>query len=86
MLHGAAKKEQRFEDGISLEVEIFSFGTEYWNNLCEVANQQSVLNSGDAQLLRLAAEYCTGTRGLSQSHFKRIMEVREKLRTEQIPV
>ncbi|MCL2855174.1 MAG: AIPR family protein [Defluviitaleaceae bacterium] len=81
-----AKKEQRFDDGISLEVEIFSLGTEYWIELCEVAKQQGVITSGEAQLLQLAAEYCTGSRGLSQTHFKKIMGIREKIRNEQIPV
>ena len=82
----AAKKEQKFTDGISIEVEIFNFGADYWNNLCEVANSQGVINGGDYQLLKLAAEYCAGKRGLPQSHFKKIIEVREKLRKAQISV
>jgi hypothetical protein len=82
----AAKKEQRFTDGISIEVDVFNCGADYWNNLCEVANSQGVINGGDFQLLKLAAEYCAGKRGLPQSHFKKIIEVREKIRKAQIPV
>ncbi len=81
-----AKKEQRFTDGINIEVDVFNFGANYWNNLCEVANAQGVINGGDIQLLKLAAEYCSGKRGLPQSYFKKIMEVREKIRKAQISV
>jgi len=82
----AAKKEQKFTDGISTEVEVFNFGEDYWRNLCSVGVSQSLINASDAQLLGLAAEYCRGTRGLPQSHFKRIMAIREKLRQAQVQV
>lgn len=82
----AVKKEQKFSDGISTEVEVFNFGDEYWRNLSDVGVQQGVLNESDVQLLALTIEYCKGTRGLPQSHFKKIMGVREKLREAQIPV
>ncbi len=82
----SAKKEQRFTDGIDTEVDIFNFGADYWNNLCEVANAQGIINGGDIHLLKLAAEYCGGQRGLPQSYFKKIIEVREKIRKAQIPV
>ena len=82
----AARKEQKFSDGISTEVEIFNFGEEYWRNLSDIGVQQGVLNGGDVQLLMLAVEYCKGTRSLPQHYFKRIMEVRDKLRDAQIKV
>jgi len=82
----AAKKEQRFTDGLSQEVEIFNFGADYWSNLCDIANQQGVINAADVQFLRFAIEYCSGLRGLPPSHFKKIMEVREKIRQAQISV
>ena len=81
-----AKKEQKFIDGISIEVEIFDLGAEYWIDLCDVATSQGVINAGDVKLLKLAAEYCAGVRGLPQSHFKKIMEVRDKIRKAQIQV
>jgi len=82
----SAKKEQKFSDGISTEVEIFNFGEDYWRDLCSVGEVQGLLNTGDVHLLSLAVEYCRGTRGLPQSHFKRIMAVREKLRQAQVQV
>lgn len=82
----SAKKEQKFTDSISTEVEIFSFGEEYWQRLCTVGKEQGILNGSDIQLLGLAAEYCRGVRGLPQSHFKRIMAIREKLKQAQIQV
>lgn len=81
-----AKKEQRFADGISLEVEVFNFGAEYWNTLCDIANRQGLINAADIQLLRLAAEYCTGLRGLPQSHFKKIIALRDRLKDAQVNV
>lgn len=50
----AAKKEQKFIDNISIEVEVLNYGADYWNTLCEVANSQGVINGGDFQLLKLA--------------------------------
>ncbi|TCL58877.1 AIPR protein [Kineothrix alysoides] len=82
----AAKKNQKFIDGISIEVDVFNFGADYWDALCEIANSQGVINGSDFQTLKLAAEYCAGKRGLPQFQFKRIMEVREKIRKAQIPV
>jgi len=82
----AAKREQRFADGVSLEVEVFNFGAEYWNNLCAVATAQAIINAADIQLLKLAIEYCGGSRNLPPSHFKKIMDVREKIRQAQISV
>jgi hypothetical protein len=81
-----AKKEQRFNDGLSVEVEVFNFGEKYWLDLCKIANTQGVVNQADINLLNLAAEYCTGSRGLPQNYFKRIMDIREKIRQAQIPV
>lgn len=82
----SAKKEQKFTDGLSTEVEVFSFGEDYWKSLCSVGKEQGILNGSDIQLLGLAAEYCRGVRGLPQSHFKRIMAIREKLKQAQIQV
>jgi len=82
----SAKKEQKFTDSISTEVEIFSFGEDYWKRLCTVGKEQGILSGSDIQLLSLAAEYCRGVRSLPQSHFKRIMAIREKIKQAQIQV
>ena len=81
-----AQKEQKFVDGISVELEVFKLGADYWQNLCKTAQDQNVISSGEIQLLQLAVQYCSGSRNLPQSHFKRIIEVREKIREAQIPV
>lgn len=82
----AAKREQKFNDGLSVEVQVFQFGDEYWNHLLETGKSQGLLNGMDIQLLGLAIEYCKGSRGLPQSHFKKIMAVRDKLSEAQVQV
>lgn len=82
----SAKRDQKFNDELSLEVQVFQFGDEYWNRLLEVGKSQGLLNGMDTQLLGFAIEYCKGLRGLPQSHFKKIMSVRDKLREAQVQV
>lgn len=82
----AAKREQKFNDGLSVEVQVFQFGDEYWSRLLETGKSQGLLNVMDIQLLGLAIEYCKGLRGLPQSHFKKIMAVRDKLSEAQVQV
>lgn len=82
----AAKRDQKFNDGISVEVQVFEFGEEYWNRLLETGKMQGLLNGMDIQLLGLAIEYCKGSRGLPQSHFKKIMAIRDKLGEVQVQV
>lgn len=81
-----AKREQKFNDGISVEVQVFEFGEEYWSRLMSIGIRQGLLNGENIQLLGLAVEYCKGLRGLPQSHFKKIMAVRDKLFEAQISV
>lgn len=82
----AAKREQKFSDGLSVEVQVFQFGDEYWNRLLETGKSQGLLNGMDIQLLEFAIEYCKGSRGLPQSYFKKIMAVRDKLSKAQVQV
>ena len=82
----SAKREQKFSDGLSLEVQVFQFGDEYWSRLLETGKSQGLLNEIDIQLLGLAVEYCKGLRGLPQPHFKKIMAVRDKLSEAQVQV
>jgi len=81
-----AKKEQKFTDELSNEVDVFNYGEVYWRNLCSRGKEQRLLNSNEVHLLDLAAEYCSGARGLPQYYFKRIMAVREKLGQAQIHI
>ena len=82
----AARRDQKFNDGISVEVQVFQFGDQYWSRLLEIGKSQGLLNGIDIELLGLATEYCKGSRGLPQSYFKRIMAVREKLSEAQVHV
>lgn len=82
----AAKRDQKFNDELSVEVQVFQFGDEYWRRLLETGKTQSLLNGMDIQLLELAIEYCKGLRGLPQSHFKKIMAVRDKLSEAQVQI
>jgi hypothetical protein len=81
-----AKRDQKFNDGISVEVQVFQYGDEYWSRLLETGTQQGLLNGMDIQLLELTVEYCKGSRGLPQSHFRKIMAVRDKLKDAQVQV
>ena len=82
----SAKREQKFTDGLSVEVQVFQFGDEYWNRLLETGKSQGLLNGMDIQILGLAVEYCKGSRGLPQSHFKKIMSLRDKLSEAQVQI
>lgn len=82
----SAKRDQKFNDGISVEVQVFEYGEEYWNRLLETGKTQGLLNGMDIQLLGLAIEYCKGERGLPQSYFKKIIDVRDKLGAVQVRV
>lgn len=82
----AAKHDQKTIDELSVELQVFQFGDAYWNRLLETGRQQDLLNEMDIQLLGLAIEYCNGSRGLTQMHFKKIMAVREKLKDAQVQV
>ena len=81
-----AKKEQKFSDGITTEIQVFNFGAEYWQELMKTANEQGLLNGNDVQLLQYAVDFCSGLRNLPPMYFKRIMEVREKISKAQIKV
>lgn len=82
----AAKKDQKFSDGLNVEVQVFQQGAEYWERLKNTGKEQRILNVVDIQTLDLAIEYCQGKRGLPQSIFKKIIVIRDKLQEAQIPV
>lgn len=53
-----AKREQRFDNGVTNEVEIYKKGVEYWESLIERGKAQFVLNSADVFALNDAIKYC----------------------------
>lgn len=53
-----AKKEQKFDNGLSSEIEIFKKGADYWKSMIERGKAQSVLNDADVYVLTDAVKYC----------------------------
>jgi len=75
-----AKKEQRFNTSISLEVEIYNKGVSYWLDLKEKGEKQGILNGFEISLLDFACKYCRGiTMNISPKQSKAIWDIREKL-------
>ena len=54
----SAKKDQRFENGIVNEVEIFKKGAEYWESVIARGTEQLVLSKADVYVLNDAIKYC----------------------------
>ena len=54
----AAKKEQKFDNGLCNEIYIFQQGTEYWTTMIERGKAQFVLNNADVFALKDAIKYC----------------------------
>jgi hypothetical protein len=54
----AAKKEQRFDNGLSVEIAIFNKGADYWASMIERGKAQQVLNNADVDALTDAIKYC----------------------------
>ena len=75
-----AKKEQRFNTNISIEVEIYNKGVEYWSNLRIKGEQQGLLTPYELGLLDFACNYCKGlSYNITSKQAKSIWEVRAKL-------
>ena len=74
-----AKKEQRFNNSISVEVDVYKKGVEYWTNLLEKGIQQNLLLPRDEDLLRFAIDYCKGIKMATPRQAKAIWEIRNKL-------
>ena len=54
----AAKKEQKFDNGLFNEIAIFNKGADYWADMIERGKAQFVLNNADAYALTDAIKYC----------------------------
>lgn len=54
----AAKKEQKFDNGLSDEIAIFNRGADYWASIIERGKSQFVLTSADIFALNDAIKYC----------------------------
>ena len=74
-----AKKEQRFNNSITTEVEVYNKGIFYWTNLLEKGIQQNLLLPRDEDLLRLAIDYCKTIKMITPKQAKAIWDIRTKL-------
>lgn len=81
-----AKKEQKFNNSLSIEIQVFTLGSEYWKRLMETGSAQKLLNSIDIKDLQDAIAYCNGVKSLQPYQFSRIWTIRTKLGEAQVPV
>lgn len=80
-----AKKEQRFDNGISDEVYIFNQGSAYWESLIARGKAQEVLVYGEEKTLQAAVNYCNGIYAqLSKFQVKEILRIVDKLKENMI--
>ena len=77
----AAKKEQRFDNGLSDEIAIFTKGSDYWTSMIERGKAQFVLNNADVFALNDAVKYCQMKyTQLTKKQIKAVNEVVAKLK------
>lgn len=74
-----AKKEQRFNMSLSIEVDIYNKGVQYWTNLLEKGINQSLLSLHEEELLRFAVDYCKGIKMATPKQAQAIWDIRTKL-------
>ena len=80
-----ARKDQKLTSGLSVEVEIFTKGTSYWESLISRGLERNVLNFVDAQMLGNAVSYCNGRFAqLSKHQVKEITRIVEDLKANGI--
>ena len=80
-----ARKDQKLTSGLSVEVEIFTKGTSYWESLISRGLERNVLNYVDAQMLGNAVSYCNGRFAqLSKHQVKEITRIVEDLKANGI--
>lgn len=77
----AAKKEQKFDNGLFDEVAIYKRGADYWASMIERGRAQTVLNNADVFALNDAIKYCKMQyTQLSKKQIKAIVGVVAKLK------
>lgn len=77
----SAKKEQRFDNGLSDEIAIFNKGADYWTSMIERGKAQFVLGSADVYALNDAINYCKMKyMQLSKKQIKAVNDVVYKLK------
>lgn len=80
-----AKKEQKFNNGISDEISIYEKGSQYWSSIIERGKVQGVLSYNDEKQLLAAIHYCNGKyMQLSPYQIKEIIKIVDKLKEHMI--
>lgn len=75
-----AKKIQRFESNISLEIEIYKKGSAYWQDLKMKGEQQNIISLYESNMLDFAISYCQGMNlNITSKQSKAIWDIRKKL-------
>jgi len=72
-------KEQRFNISLSIEVDVYNKGVQYWTNLLEKGVNQKLLTPHEEDMLRFAIDYCKGIKMATSKQAKAIWDIRTKL-------
>ena len=80
ILEVRSQKDQKFETIISVEIEIFNKGHNYWRELQTKGREQNILTYNELSLLDFACNYCQGlTVQISNKQARAIWAIRQKL-------
>ena len=84
---GQAKKEQRIDNSIALEIQVINLGAEYWRRLLKEAKEKKLINYKEESLLNMGTQLDgVAPRVPSSMQAKAMMVIREKLDLEGIIV
>jgi len=75
-----AKKEQRFNNSIDYEIEVYNKGKDYWQNLIIKCQEQKLIDYEELSLLECAKQSCITARLVSDKQAKIIKSIVEKVK------
>lgn len=75
----SAKKDQKENNKISNEIEIFKIGPKKWEELLSKGTEQKVLNNIEVEFLEVAIKYSKTGTGCSPKQAVRILDLKKKL-------
>ncbi len=76
----SAKKEEKLNNSVMKEVEIFQLGANYWTRVKKLGLEQGIINRKDVEFIDFAIKYCSGiVMGMSPAQTKIIFEIKDKL-------
>lgn len=74
-----AKKEQKLNASVMVEIQIFNLGSDYWKNVLNKGIEQNILTTKDVDLLNCAIKYCEGLIRISPAQGDYIWKIKEKI-------